>query len=158
VLWSRFAVLAEGELGDRLGNVAGARSALARRVWRLPRWNSRSWLWTRATGRPPPLSPRACARWCRSLRDASVRTAQSELERMMGRAEERRDAVMMALMYLLGLAASIGLLLLLLALELKGNGRLVAAARETEGAARLSEQRFRDILECSTDWVWETDS
>jgi PAS domain-containing protein len=64
---------------------------------------------------------------------------------------------MMALMYLLGLAASVGLLLLLLALELKRNGRLVAAAKETEGAARLSEQRFRDILECSTDWVWETD-
>jgi PAS domain-containing protein len=24
-------------------------------------------------------------------------------------------------------------------------------------AARLSEQRFRDILECSSDWVRETD-
>jgi PAS domain S-box-containing protein len=91
------------------------------------------------------------------LRDASVRTAQSELERMVGRAEERGDALMMALMYLLGLAASVGLLLLLLGLELKRNGRLVAAAKEAEVAARLSEQRFRDILECSTDWVWETD-
>jgi hypothetical protein len=32
VLWSRFAVLAEGELGDRLGNVAGARGASPMRV------------------------------------------------------------------------------------------------------------------------------
>jgi PAS domain S-box-containing protein len=157
VMWSRFAVLAEGELGDRLGNVAGARSVLADARLALASLEQQVLALDpgdRAAAaavaeRLRPLVP--------ELREASVRTAQSELERMMGRAEERRDALMMALMYLLGLAAFVGLLLLLLALELKGNGRLVAAARETEGAARLSEQRFRDILECSTDWVWETD-
>lgn len=155
VLWSRLAILAEGELANRLSNVAGARGAVDDARLALAS------LEQQVLALEPGDTTAAVAEQLRALvpelRAASVRTAQSELERMMGRAEERGDALMMALMYLLGLAASVGLLLLLLGLELKGNGRLVAAARETEGAARLSEQRFRDILECSTDWVWETD-
>jgi PAS domain S-box-containing protein len=157
VLWSRFAVLTEGELGDRLGNVAGARNAVADARLALASLEQQ----VLALERGDRAAAAAVAERLRALvpelREASVRTAQSELERMVGRAEERGDALMMALMYLLGLAASVGLLLLLLVLELKRNGRLVATAREAEVAARLSEQRFRDILECSTDWVWETD-
>jgi PAS domain S-box-containing protein len=157
VLWSRFAVLAEGELADRLGNVAGARGAVENARLTLAALEER----ILALESGERASAAAVAERLRSLvpelRDASVRTAQSELERMVGRAEERGDALMMALVYLLGLAASVSLLLLLLLFELRRNGRLVTAATEAEVSARLSEQRFRDILECSTDWVWETD-
>lgn len=157
VLWSRLAVLAEGEMGNRLSEVPGARAAVENARMALAAVEDR----ILALGPGEAMAAEILAERLRALvpelREASVRTAHAELERVVTRAEERRDALMMAVIYLLGLAASVVVLVLLLLLELNRNGRLVTAAGEAERAARLSEQRFRDILESSTDWVWETD-
>jgi PAS domain S-box-containing protein len=158
VLWSRFAVVSEGEMNNRLSAVAGARNAVENARVTLASVEDR----VLALQPGDTIETRSIAQRLRALvpelREASVSTSHSELERMVERAEDRGNALMMALLFLLGLAASVGLLLLLLFFEFRRNGRLIAAAGEAEAAARLSEQRFRNILECSSDWVWETDA
>jgi PAS domain S-box-containing protein len=62
-----------------------------------------------------------------------------------------------ALAYLLGLLAAGLLLVALLLREIRQTRRLSAQARVSEAEARRSEQRFRDVVEAASDWVWETD-
>lgn len=51
----------------------------------------------------------------------------------------------------LGLAAGVGL-------SLWAQGREIAERKRTEAALKKSEQRFRDVAEAASDWIWETDA
>ncbi|WP_109120862.1 ATP-binding protein [Azospirillum sp. TSO22-1] len=156
LLWSRVALLREGELAARLDTVDGARrtvedaaAALADLDPLLSRLNPAA-----ATDvaeverRLAPLVPR--------LHEAAVWTMQSELDRLASRSEERRSAMLEVFAHFVALVVSGGVLTLLLIREIRGTQRLTAAARLAETEARASEQRFRDIVEAASDWVWET--
>jgi len=49
-------------------------------------------------------------------------------------------------------------LVALLVREIRRAKRLTAAAALAEAEARRSEERFRDVVEASSDWIWETDA
>jgi PAS domain S-box-containing protein len=61
-----------------------------------------------------------------------------------------------ALLYLIGLFAAALLLAGLLIRELRQTRQLTQLARLAEAEAKRSEQRFRDVVDAASDWVWET--
>ena len=90
------------------------------------------------------------------LHEAAVWTVQSELDRSAAQSATRRAALFDALLYLLGLLAAALLLVGLLIREIRQSRNLALLARSAEAEARHSEQRFRDVVEAASDWVWET--
>jgi PAS domain S-box-containing protein len=155
LLWSRLTVLREGEVGARLDAIANvgqilddAAATLAEiepAIRALAPGDSAA---TAVKSRLRSLQPK--------LHEAAVWTLQSELERITTRDEARRVALLHALTYFLGLFAGAVILVLLLVREIRGAQKLAVAARFAEAEAKRSAQRFRDIVEAASDWVWET--
>ena len=156
LLWSRLAVMREGEVGarlaaiERIGNslesAAGVLTQIEPDVAALAPGDEAGL--GRIRARLRALQP--------NLHEASVWTSQSELDRSVGQSQSRRDVLYEALLYLLGLLLAALLLVGLLIREIRQTRRLSAAARLSEGVARRNEQRFRDVVEAASDWVWET--
>ncbi|HYG89589.1 MAG TPA: PAS domain S-box protein [Azospirillum sp.] len=153
LLWSRVALLREGEMGARLATIDGVRrtvddaaAVLADLDPLLARLGPTDA--AEVERRLMPLLPR--------LHEAAVWTMQAELDRLVSRGEERRSAMLGVFAHLAALVVSGGILTLLLIREIRSTQRLTTTARFAEMEARTNEQRFRDIVDAASDWVWET--
>jgi PAS domain S-box-containing protein len=158
LLLSRLAIMREGEVGSRLASVrrigdsierlAALAAELEPEVAALAPGN-RSGV-ARMKGALRALRP--------SLHAAAVWTSQAELDRSAAVSQSRRSVLFEALLYLLGLLAAALLLVGLLVREIRQTRRLSKLARLSETEAKRNEQRFRDVVEAASDWVWETDA
>jgi PAS domain S-box-containing protein len=158
LLLSRLAIMREGEVGSRLASVrrigdsierlAALAAELEPEVAALAPGN-RSGV-ARVKGALRALRP--------SLHAAAVWTSQAELDRSAAVSQSRRSVLFEALLYLLGLLAAALLLVGLLVREIRQTRRLSKLARLSETEAKRNEQRFRDVVEAASDWVWETDA
>jgi PAS domain S-box-containing protein len=156
LLWSRIAIMREGEVGARLaaidrivGIVHSAMAVISELEPRITALTPGGEVGIAAIReRLRVLQP--------SLHEAAVWTAQAELDRSVAQSQSRRDVLYEALLYLLGLLVAALLLLGLLIREIRQTRRLSTAARLSEAEAKRNEQRFRDVVEAASDWVWET--
>jgi PAS domain S-box-containing protein len=156
LFWSRLSIMQEGEVGARLfaieriaDSISEAATVLADlgpEISALARGDAAGA--QRIQDRLRPLQPK--------LHEATVWTAQAELERSGAHAQSRREVLFEALLYLTGIFAAALLLVGLLIRELRQTRLLTQLARVAEAEARRSEQRFRDVVDAASDWVWET--
>lgn len=156
LLWSRLAIMREGEVGARLAavrHIGGSVDDAAAVVGELaPRIEALAAPDRTEIG---PIRERLRALQP-SLHEAAVWTSQAELDRTMSLSQSRRETLYEALLYLAGLLAAALILLALLIREIRQTRRLSALARLSEAEARRNEERFRDVVEAASDWVWET--
>lgn len=158
LLWSRLAVPSKGDLAARLARVDRGREVLDRARLALASVEDR------VAGLAPGASAAAGAIAAElrpllgELHEAAVQSVHAETAYQLARDETRQRELLTALGLLGGALAATGLLVALLVGELRRGRGLTVLARDAEAAAKLSEQRLRDILECSTDWIWETDA
>ncbi|HXV24954.1 MAG TPA: PAS domain S-box protein [Alphaproteobacteria bacterium] len=156
LFWSRLRIMQEGEVGARLaaikriGDTVSSAAALLTELEPeisalVPGDSSRA---EQVRERLRQLQPR--------LHDASVWTAQAELDRSAAHAQSRREVLFEALLYLIGLFVAALLLVGLLIRELRQTRQLTQLARLAEAEAKRSEQRFRDVVDAASDWIWET--
>ena len=158
LFWSRLAIMRQGEVGSRLAatprigdSIASAAQATAELEPQIA---------ALALGDEASLAAlQQALRGLRpSLHSAAVWTSQAELERSAAETQSRRSVLFEAVLYLLGLLAAALILVALLVREIRQTRRLSEKARLSEAEAKRNEQRFRDVVEAASDWVWETDA
>ena len=156
LLWSRLVIMREGEVGARLAAIQRIRNSV----------HAAAAVAAELDPEIAALAPGDAARIGRirerlralqpSLHQASVWTSQSELDRSIAQSQSRRHVLFQALLYLVGLLVAALLLVALLIREIRQTRRLSVAAGLSEAEAKRNEQRFRDVVEAASDWVWET--
>jgi PAS domain S-box-containing protein len=156
LLWSRLLIMREGEVGARLAAIQRIRNSVHEAAAIAAELDPEiAALEPGDAGRLGTIRERLRALQP-SLHEASVWTAQSELDRSIAHSQSRRDVLFQALLYLVGLLLAALLLVALLIREIRQTRRLSAAAGLSEAEAKRNEQRFRDVVEAAADWVWET--
>ncbi|MGF1609551.1 MAG: PAS domain S-box protein, partial [Kiloniellales bacterium] len=156
LLWSRLAVAQGGEVAERLRTIEGALPAIEAAQQTLAELEPR----IQALALGESAEAQAIGARLRALlpalHQASVATWQAEIAHYTDRRVARQEALLGAITHLLGLVVSMGVLVALLLLELRRRRHLAEQAGAAEQAARVSEARFRDVVEAASDWVWET--
>src|SRR5262249_53650989 len=158
VLWSRLSLLREGDLAEHLRAIGGAAAQpVDAALITLARLEPRI-VALQPGDAPQAKSLRAeLAALLPDLHQATLATSRGEISRLTARSDELHQALLMALWLLVGLVLSAGMLVALLIAELRLGRTLTLKAGSAEAIARRSEQRFRDVVEAGSDWVWETD-
>ena len=158
VLWSRLSLLREGDLAEHLRPIAGAAQAVEDALMSLARLEPRIQALKPGDG-PESRALRAeLAKLLPELHQATVAASHGEIARLTDRSSDLHQALMMAIGLLVGLVLSAAMLVTLLMRELRLGRALTLQAETAEAEARRSAQRFRDVVEAGSDWVWETDS
>jgi PAS domain S-box-containing protein len=156
LFWSRLAIMREGEVGVRVAAIPRIGSSVERIAEAARELEPDiAGLATGDRARLAGIRERLRALQP-MLHEAAVWTSQSELDRSMTQSQSRRGVLFEALLYLVGLLLAALLLVALLIREIRRTRRLSVAARLSEAEAKRSEQRFRDVVEAASDWVWET--
>jgi len=158
LLWSRLSILHEGDMASRLRAIGGAAQPIETTLMTLARLEPQI-LAVRSGDAAAARTVRAeLATLLPGLHQATVLVSHGEIARLTTRSEELHEALLTALGLLVGLVLSAGILVTLLVTELRLGRALKIKAESAEAEARKSEQRFRDVVEAGSDWVWETDS
>ena len=158
LLWSRLSLLREGDLASHLRATGGAAQPVEVALMTLARLEPQILALRPGDAAGSQAAKAELAKLLPELHRATLAASHGEIARLTGRSEELHQALLMALGLLVGLVLSAGMLVALLMTELRLGRALTAEAASAEAEARKSEQRFRDVVEAGSDWVWETDS
>jgi PAS domain S-box-containing protein len=158
LLWSRLSLLREGGLAERLRAIPGAVQPVEAALMTLARLEPQILALPPGDAAGSRTLRAELARLLPELHRATLAASQGEIARLTARSDELHQALLMALGLLVGLVLSAGMLVALLMSELRLGRALTLKAGSAEAEARKSEQRFRDVVEAGSDWVWETDA
>lgn len=158
LLWSRLNLLREGVLASYLRAVAGAAQTVDAALMVLARLEPQILALHPGEAEVARTLKAELAKLLPDLHQATVATSHGEIARLTERSGELHQSLFTALGLLVGLVLSAGMLVVLLMSELRIGRALAFQAAGAETNARRSEQRFRDVVEAGSDWVWETDA
>lgn len=157
VVWSRLNLSREGEMARRIRDLPGAPEAIEAARDALAELEPRIQALAPGDAAEAGAIAARLRPLAQDLHQAAIRVSHAEITRLAQSRDGLQAALLSALTYLVGLVASGALLVILLLVELRRRRRLAALAQDSELLARANEQRFRDIVEAASDWVWESD-